>query len=455
MNKAVIRNLLRPLIFTAMMLAIPFGTSLAATASSVSQWGITWTFDRAYEVGQYANGDYWVVGPVTITEISPRSVQVGARVMNGTQVNPNSAKHGYDSVPAEGGNNYVESLNVAPSRTGKPLTLSTGSVVSSISLESPKDPPRPALKTLAVLTVVRSAPASGAFRPSPYGVDKTSYWNEKSLDYSVLRSLAPVAGTPSLSSVTDSVRRFWNEQDTRWTARTLHASDNQEAYGRDIATESGAALLSLHLNYSNAQKRDLFVYIVQQGLDIYGRASAGADWMGDGGHNHGRKMLLVMAGIALRDPNILDVANARKRLVFQEDTQTFYISQSDVGLTRYTADGRPREAFTAAMIGTPEWGAVHATQPDRDGSNWSLFYRWVGSQMMGHAIAAHLTPGAVAAWNWPAFFDYMDRYEKIGGPDTTGPNATTTFVQNMWNAYRNASATKSTVMQPPTLENVQ
>ena len=40
-------------------------------ATSVSQWGITWTFDGDYTTGQYANGDYWVVGPVNITAITP------------------------------------------------------------------------------------------------------------------------------------------------------------------------------------------------------------------------------------------------------------------------------------------------------------------------------------------------------------------------------------------------
>src|SRR4051812_40150189 len=35
----------------------------AATASSLTQYGITWTFDKAYTYGSYATGDYWVVGP--------------------------------------------------------------------------------------------------------------------------------------------------------------------------------------------------------------------------------------------------------------------------------------------------------------------------------------------------------------------------------------------------------
>ena len=34
--------------------------------ASVSQWGITWTFDKPARVGQFVNGDFYVVGPVTV-----------------------------------------------------------------------------------------------------------------------------------------------------------------------------------------------------------------------------------------------------------------------------------------------------------------------------------------------------------------------------------------------------
>jgi hypothetical protein len=42
-------------------------------ARSISQHGVTWFFDKCYQYGTYANGDYWVVGPVTITDINPPS----------------------------------------------------------------------------------------------------------------------------------------------------------------------------------------------------------------------------------------------------------------------------------------------------------------------------------------------------------------------------------------------
>jgi hypothetical protein len=46
---------------------------------SVSQYGITWTFDKPARVGQFINGDWYVVGDVTIKMIDPKPL-FGAEV---------------------------------------------------------------------------------------------------------------------------------------------------------------------------------------------------------------------------------------------------------------------------------------------------------------------------------------------------------------------------------------
>jgi hypothetical protein len=38
---------------------------------SVSEYGITWTFEQPARIGQFINGDYYVVGPATIVKINP------------------------------------------------------------------------------------------------------------------------------------------------------------------------------------------------------------------------------------------------------------------------------------------------------------------------------------------------------------------------------------------------
>src|SRR5690554_5855655 len=37
----------------------------------LSQYGITWTFDQPVKSGQFITGDWWVVGPVKIINITP------------------------------------------------------------------------------------------------------------------------------------------------------------------------------------------------------------------------------------------------------------------------------------------------------------------------------------------------------------------------------------------------
>ena len=73
------------------VLLVCFAQPLCAAVqqSRISQFGITWTFDKDYTVGQFANGDYWVVGPVTIIEITPISEDDGAgRIVHGSMLNP-------------------------------------------------------------------------------------------------------------------------------------------------------------------------------------------------------------------------------------------------------------------------------------------------------------------------------------------------------------------------------
>ncbi len=37
----------------------------------VSEYGITWTFEKPARVGQFINGDFYVVGPVAVVKIDP------------------------------------------------------------------------------------------------------------------------------------------------------------------------------------------------------------------------------------------------------------------------------------------------------------------------------------------------------------------------------------------------
>lgn len=185
------------------------GTSIASaqvSTNKIMQHGITWTFDKNYTTGQFANGDYWVVGPVTLIGISPGSTAgtdygSGPRIINGSMINPSptdNTTQGYDSEAYAwsstsrvyaGSLDYAESKNAARIN-GQPISsINTrdipvsSSLVSTISTATPG---RPILQTAAVLTVLAVAPPADAFRPPYTGNDKTIQFTKSQLNYSVL-----------------------------------------------------------------------------------------------------------------------------------------------------------------------------------------------------------------------------------------------------------------------------
>jgi len=427
---------------SAFLLQICLVTPAALAATSISQHGITWTFDRDYPSGQFANGDYWVVGPVKITSISPRSVVSGGATLHGSMINPAvNGSQGYDSRIKN--NTFSAALNVAKQF---PLTVQPGSsLLSAESYTAGATGDNPQMKTIAILTVLSAPAPAGSFRPPYVGGDKTIRWNKSQLQYGKLRSLPPVSGTPSLASVEQAFERPWIEQKTNWSGRYMHPGANQPTYGREMAHVLANGLLSLQLNYTAAQKEKLAIRLVQYGIDIYGAAKAGGVWVNDGGHNQGRKMPLLLAGIMLGDSNILAYANGATSRIFQEDQQTWYVTSADVGRALYTADGRPRVPYISSDVGIAEWGEKHTGDPSRDGRNWDAYYRSVsGACTIGHVLTARLM-GAEKIWNWGAVFDYYDRYfanEK--GNVSTGVNSIQPFVAAMWNAYRSSKAAEFT-----------
>lgn len=415
-----------------------FSVAQATTADSISQYGITWVFADENRVGQYANGDWWVVGPVIVSEIQPAStVRSDGRVVHGSMLNPVGEDQGFDSYPSD--MDYDAALNVDPGATGTDLVIEEGSLVSAISKETPDSNARPVLDDLAVLTVVKQAPPQGAFRPGPYSESKDHHWTVEDLDFGLLRSLPMLTTAPNLEEVNDSVERFWNEQNTNWTARPVHAANNQPVYGREIAYVLGRALLTLQLEYGEEEKRDLFINLVQRGIDIYDRARVGGVWNDLGGHNHGRKMPMLFSGLALEAEPILEIADANENFIFQEDRQTFFVSADDVGRD-VIGD---RVTYREEDMGMPEWGAQHTADPPRDDRRWDAKYRWVGSGFMFHALAAHVLesarePGESASvdWNHEPFFEYVDRYEREGSPSDNSTNGVQAFAQEFWDEYR-------------------
>lgn len=413
------------------------------SSHSISQFGITWYFDRDYDSGQFANGDYWVVGPVTIVGIDPPSTQRGGRTMNGAMVNPSptlGSTQGYDSAMYAGsGPTYDADLNVALDiSSDHPLVLDPGvSLVSTIS--EAEAGARPQLLSAAVLTVLASAPPAGSFRPPYSGEDKTIRFDVTDLNYTSLASLPPLGSTPELADVARYFERPWIDHVPDWMADYLHPGENMPNYGREIANEVGIGALMLHLDFGDEEKEKLLIRYVQLGIDLFGIAQNGgaSNWVPNGGHTSGRKWPILFAGMVLDDAQMLSVGTMN--IYFGEDAQTFYVSQTDIDMTHSPDPRAAAVEYEQSDLGLPEWGIRHATMPAADNKNWSATYRRCCTTVAwnGFVLAAHIM-GAKTLWNHDALFDYQDRYMQVTAEDGDFPGwrSWSDFTEEMWDTYR-------------------
>lgn len=291
-------------------------------ATSVSQFGITWTFDGDYQTGQFANRDWWVVGPVTITAIDP--APSGGR--NGTVANPRFAsEQGYDTRAVA----YNASLSKVP-----PFTANPGdSILSSISLAELTS--KSYISLIAVLTVVDVPQAPDKFRPpytrparEPVSSQDELIFSTDDIRWELLSQLEPISSTPALSETERKFEKFRMEHYKGWQRSEITPIDSASTYGREVSGAVSEASLQLNLNYTDEEKRTLMFGLLQFGIDLYGVYLDNGEWHSDGGIFCGRKWPLLFAGIML-DNEIKNIDMPPER--FHEDGQTFYVSRHPDG----------------------------------------------------------------------------------------------------------------------------
>lgn len=411
-------------------------------ASSLSQFGITWTFDRPYEVGHFINGDWWVVGPVQLISIVPPSWRSKNRTRNGSTVNPSPRSgmtQGYDSACygqyADKGS-FDPRLNVAADLAAmRPLFIHPNtSLVSTISNVTAGT--RPQLKIAAILTVLDTPAPPESFRPPYCGDDKTIRYSASQIDATLLAKLAPVPSTPSWSEVERWFERPWIDHVSLWAGNYIHPTKNMPNYGRDICDQVSTAALMLHLDVSDEQKSKLLVRFVQLGIDLWGIAQNGGDWAAAAGHMSGRKWPILFAGLVLGDAAMSGVGFASE-IDFGEDGQTFYVEETPPGSGVYN---HGNGGYGPQHVGMPEWGTAHARQPWWDDATWfGDGYRLccTANTWWGQLLAAHVM-GVKALWNHDALFDYQDRYlrENLARGIRDWRLAWRDFYLDMWKAYR-------------------
>lgn len=449
------------LLLFALVLINPFPAT-GQEQNSVSQYGITWSFDRAYQVGHFVNGDWWVVGPVVVTAITNDWHAYPGEGFDGSMVNPpTDTSHGYDHRLA----GYEASLNV---QLQLPLTVQPNeSLVSTVSwLENEEgcpnisggtNTPRPTLKTGAILTCLNMPPSVDSFRPAYCGSTKRIYQTSQ-VRKSLLPSLAPVEGAPSLSEVERYFQRPWIDHRNNYPGTYLHPSENLQEYGRELSIEVGIGALMLLIDESRiGDKTTLLHNFVQVGIDLFGILDNDGFWPSNGGIYQGRKWPILFAGLMLNDPDMQAIgqlpvnkpgsetgAYPLGQAYFHEDGNTFYVTQEDIDRV-HTPDSRAEYIpYRAEDLGMPEWGIRHSSKPEGDNRNDDAVYRSTnGPSYVGWSLAARLL-NQIPAWNHNALFDYVDRWMNEISGDRWQDKTRNQFVLNMWQAYRN-----TTLENPP------
>ncbi|MBN1419000.1 MAG: hypothetical protein JXP34_09505 [Planctomycetes bacterium] len=401
---------------------------------SVSQYGITWTFEEAARVGQFINGDWYVVGPATIEAIDPKPLYgrevprreldrmdkerpEEQRIRNGFMLNPPAAMEvAYDS----GVRNWFR-----PSLIQRlPVKMEPGdSLVSTISMpknlvlhaqlrnkiERGVDDSSP-IRTAAVLTCVAEPQPPDAFRPAFCDREQRVY---RARD--LKRQLLPAAAaTPSMPDP----RRYIRFTQRPWVGTCFFGFEepveNMPQYGLEYGRVVGISALLLSTDLPPERKEPLLVNLVQIGIDLGGMIRAGhPGWTGWGGHGSGRKLPIVFAGLLLGDDRLAAINASFPKASFGEDEQTAYgpcwtgatvVFTGHSGIDAATGAGRSRGSG---------WGPYEHMPPSRwkDGQNTSESYRRCCTSVgwVAQALALRLL-GAEEAWGHDAFFDYVDRW---------------------------------------------
>ena len=380
---------------------------------TVMRHGITWRFSEKARVGRFVNGDPYVVGAVTVADITPRPEDG----RNGSVLNLPllPGKSGFDDRSP--GGRYDPKL-----RAELPIHMQPADIlVSTISVDNMRELPAPLrpsdraispVRSASVLTCVAEALPRDAFRPSYCDYKEQTIYLARNLRRDLLPRL-PRAGIPlqmetglpfALDEWADRYERPW--LDVCFFGFDA-AVEYQPHYGRETGRAAGIASLLLCLDFTPEEKEPLLINFVQHGIDLWGIVRAGyPGWPAHGGHGSGRKWPIVFAGALLGDETMQTPTRAYPNVRFGEDMQTMY----DKGWTGATAV-YAGHVGKDGVRGQPDWGAYEHLPPAEWPGDLGESYRRCCTSIawVGQALAARILH-AEKAWDHDAFFDYVDRW---------------------------------------------
>ena len=412
--------------FALVMPCLP-SAACAEVATELTQYGITWKFDRPCVVGKFVTDDYWVVGPVRIVSVKPEpgpapegdqtevrknqfgdaGLQDDRRMRNGSMiVSKAGPSQGYDSRPR----NFDPSLSVR-----FPCTLKANeSLISTVSnpdvnvsnfvhgLMWPREKKSQlALRTAAVLTCLGEAPPADAFRP-PYAGPRKPFDRLADLMWDILPKLKPIGEPPSWEQFERYLQRPWLDHVSSWLYQVTGPSENQPSYGREFSRI--VSLASLMLGNSAMQHPPAELIFQEDQQTYYGKGWCGQTALFQMVGHHGARQPYEE-----RAPDTWDAMDKRSesyrlcctakawigtalavqlmkaKRPWQHDAYFDYCDRWMNASDPYDAqrgkfrrpgdEGRTFDAFVDAM-----WAACRPTVPKREGASRSLKWVWKTSR---------------------------------------------------------------------------
>ena len=288
------------------------------TTESITQRGITWTFDRAYQYGKFVSGDYWILDDgdgieitAITTDISTIEFEGENYTVSGTSstLNPRWGSHaycsrsyGYDSESLFSASQSLYSGDVLVTVTALSETVESTDLYSA-----------------AILTAVDQVITSDKFRPPycrPTRISNSAadplIFSADDIAWDKLPALnLPNSGNnvPPVIETIHKINKPWIDHlGTSWMG-VIHPLNHFPWYGRDVSQIVSEAACQAMLNHPQNLLDSLVVQLIQIGIDYYGIVLDNGEWHADGGHASGRKFPVLFAGIMLdnfyKDPESL------------------------------------------------------------------------------------------------------------------------------------------------------
>lgn len=289
--------------------------------SSLSGTEITYVFDKPYQCGQYANGDWWaVVDKVTKTVVIKQMTPDCEDGRNGCCVNPDKQdRQSYDNRAK---------MKFDPSMMPPMPYAAHGeeSIVKTVSATAQVG--HSYVQYAAVLTVVSSPPEnpSATFRP-PYAGKEKPLFSTADLQTQLLPSLEPTKGVISQAAAEQLVESVRLDYSSDWTASQIHPIDGRDSWGANMSWMDSEVFFWLCLNKPVKDKMKILIGMVQYGIDLYGaRKSLGTKWVhGGGGNGAGRLLPFTFAALMLKSKEIED--ELKKSVTAAVNDNTFWESE--------------------------------------------------------------------------------------------------------------------------------